>query len=52
MTLTVRMNSKADRDRMLALGMSRGIAQSFDRLKRLLETLVNPPMDRAQRDDS
>lgn len=38
-TLEVRMNSKADRDRMLALGMLRGIAQGFDRLERLLETI-------------
>jgi uncharacterized protein YndB with AHSA1/START domain len=38
-TLTVRLGSPADRDRMVALGAPRGLAQGFERLSRLLATL-------------
>ncbi|HEX4709346.1 SRPBCC domain-containing protein [Phenylobacterium sp.] len=42
-TLRVRLGAPADRDRMLALGAPKGLAQGFERLARLLATLAEAP---------
>lgn len=46
-TLEVRFASKGDRDRLTRLGMPKGIAESFDRLERLLETAIGRHARRA-----
>ena len=48
-TLEIKLGSRADRDRMLKLGMKTGINQGFDRLERLLVSLAKGrelPIDR------